>query len=327
MIIEIATHGSSLHRRRERFIIRTPEQKDAEIPAEKVDAILIASNAIISTAAIKLCVERQIQLVMTSWYGNPIARMWTSSPGRQTQIRRQQYMNVDTHFAFKTTQSILLEKIIKQKKFLLDLKYNRVQDSTTDELKDAVSFINSVIAKIKQVQYTKNFASHFLGYEGSCAVRYFEMISKCLPKKWQFSHRTQNPGLDPFNASLNYMYGMAYSSIEKIIILSGLDPNAGFYHMDNYAKPTLVFDLIEPQRPIIDRTLVYMFNKKIVRDNWFTDTKDAVFSIEITKQGRKALIDAYDKKCLKIIEKCIWRQCRKMTGELLNLDICRSATT
>lgn len=270
MIIEIFTHGSSIHRKRERFIIKIPETKDSEIPADKIDAILISSNAMISTQAIRLCVERQIQLVIISFTGKPIARMWSSTPGRQTQIRRQQYLNYDTVFAFDFTKKLLAEKLLKQKNFLAQLKQNRKQGELAQQISDTVCFINKIIQDLKKQTYEKNFTQKFLGYEGTCAARYFEMISACLPEKWQFQKRTQNPGLDEFNASLNYLYGMAYQSIEKTVIISGLDPNAGFYHKDHYGKPTLVYDLIEPCRPIIDKSLVYLFNRRIVKDNWFT---------------------------------------------------------
>ena len=320
MIIEIATHGSSIKRRRERFLIQIPEQKNTEIPAEKTSAILISSNAMISTSAIQLCIERHIQLVITGWSGKPIARMWTSSPGRQTQIRRQQYINYNTTFAFETTKQILIGKLNKQKRFLIELKQNRKDEYIVKNLAESISFFNKIINEIKNIEYSKSFANSFLGFEGSCAMRYFSMISACLPKKWQFSRRTQNPGLDPFNAALNYMYGIAYSNIEKIVVLSGLDPTAGFYHKDNYAKPTLVFDLIEPCRPIIDKSLVYLFNRKIVRDNWFANSSTPCTYVELTKDGRYELIASYREKCQKIIEKETWKRCQNITKSLLELD-------
>lgn len=322
MIIDITTHGASLHRKRERFIVKIPDQKDEEVAAEMVEAILITSNAMISTAAVRLCIERHIQLVVASWSGKPIARMWASSPGRQTQIRRQQYMNLDTVFAFDTTKKLLLEKLSKQKRFLSELKQNREPSKLTEDISDAVSFFNRIILNVKDTTYRKDFAQHFLGFEGSCATRYFEMVSATLPKKWRFDRRTQNPGLDPFNAALNYLYGMTYSSIEKIVILSGLDPTAGFYHKDSYAKPTLVFDLIEPCRPAVDKALVYLFSRRIARDEWFSDgtKKDGFPGVEITKQGRGELIKTYKDACQKPLERSTWKHCREIVEQLLYID-------
>ncbi len=320
MIIEIATHGSSIKRRRERFLIRIPDQKDSEISAEKVSAILISANAMISTSAVKLCIERHIQLVITGWSGKPIARMWTSSPGRQTQIRRQQYLNYDTQFAFETIKQILIEKLGRQKRFLSELKRNRKDETIVKNLSEAIIFFNKIIHEVKDSKYNKSFANSFLGFEGSCAVRYFSMLSACLPKKWRFLKRTQNPGLDPFNAALNYMYGIAYSNIEKVVVLSGLDPTAGFYHKDNYGKPTLVFDLIEPCRPIIDKSLVYLFNRRIVREGWFANSASPCTYVELTKEGRSELISTYRENCQKNIEKETWNRCQNLTKSLLELD-------
>lgn len=322
MIVDITTHGASLHRKRERFVVKVPDQNDEEIAAEMVDAILVTANAMISTAAIRLCVERHIQLVVASWSGKPLARMWASTPGRQTQIRRQQYLNLDTVFAFDITKSLLLEKLSKQKRFLLELRQNRAPSDLTEDIADAISFFNKIIHEVKDTKYDKNFAQYFLGFEGICATRYFKMISEVLPKKWYFERRTQNPGIDPFNAALNYMYGMAYASIEKVVILSGLDPTAGFYHKDGYAKPTLVYDLIEPCRPMIDKSLVYLFSRRRVRDGWFSDSRknDVFLGVEIKAQGRFELIRTYKEVCQKQLEANTWKYCKSITTQLLVLD-------
>ncbi len=320
MIVEITTHGASLRRKRERFIVNIPDQKAVEVDAEKVEAVIITSNAMISTAAIRLCIERQIQMVIASWTGKPVARMWSSKPGRQTQIRRQQYLNHDTLFAFQITRDLLVEKLKRQKKFLIELKQNRESNPLTQSITNAISSINMTMNEVQKIKFNKEFGQKFLGFEGSCAAKYFEMIALCLPTKWQFKRRSQNPGLDPFNVCLNYMYGITYQGIEKIVILSGLDPTAGFYHKDAYAKPTLVFDLIEPCRSIIDKALVYLFSRKIVKDEWFEYTKDASRGIILSKQARVELINTYKNKCQTTIEKQTWLQCRYIAQKLLDID-------
>ena len=45
-------------------------------------------------------------------------------------------------------------------------------------------------------------------------------------------------------------------------MLAGLDPYAGFLHVDRPGKPSLVLDLIEEFRqPIVDKTVIGMVNK------------------------------------------------------------------
>jgi len=327
MIVEVSTHGSYIRRRHDRFIIetKTPDGKkeQTEIPAEKIDAIIVTANAMISTQAVKLCIEKQIQLVLASYSGKPYARMWVSTPGKATEIRRKQYLNSDTALSQQISRDIVLEKLKGQKRLLLDLKNNRRRsgdDSILKKLTDVIELINQTRHKVKQLSSKGVIKPTLLGFEGSCAARYFNVISLCLPKKWRFEKRTQNPGLDAFNSSLNYMYGMTYATVEKTIILSGLDPNAGFYHADSYGKPTLAFDVIEMCRPIIDKTLVSMFNKKMVRDDWFEDELDGIndTGIKITKNGRMPLLSTYWQENAKTVEKISWDYCRKIIEMLMN---------
>jgi len=53
MIVEISEHGSVLKRNHDCFIVQTSTDK-IEIPAEKVDAIIITANALVSTQAVAL---------------------------------------------------------------------------------------------------------------------------------------------------------------------------------------------------------------------------------------------------------------------------------
>lgn len=57
MILEVSTHGSTIKRDHDSFIIHTKDEKN-EIPAEKVDAVIVSANALISTQAIRLCIEK-----------------------------------------------------------------------------------------------------------------------------------------------------------------------------------------------------------------------------------------------------------------------------
>lgn len=322
MIVELSTHGSAIRRRRDRFIIEIKmldgKKDQTEIPAEKVDAIIITANAMISTQAVKLCIEKQIQMVLSSYGGRPYARMWASTPGKATEIRRKQYLNSDTEMSREISKDIVLEKLKGQKKILLDLKNNRRRtgnDVILQELDSAINTMNKTRQKVSKMSVDNiGFKQSLLGFEGTCAAKYFGVISSCLPKKWQFKKRSQNPGVDAFNASLNYMYGMGYAGVEKTIILSGLDPNAGFYHVDSYGKPTLAFDIIEMCRPIIDKTLISIFNKKMARDDWFENELEEheCSGIRITKNGRAVLLSAYWQENAKLVEKISWNYCRKI---------------
>jgi CRISPR-associated protein Cas1 len=315
MIVEISEHGSVLKRNHDCFLVLTSSNK-VEIPAEKVDAILITANALVSTQAVALCLEKNIQLVLANWSGKPFGRFWMSTPGRATDIRRKQYLNQDSIVGFKLSKEIVVTKLKRQKKFLVELKSNRKVPN--EQLTESIESINELLRKLVKFEYSASFKQSLLGMEGFAAAQYFKAISVILPKKYSFSVRSRQPSTDKFNCVLNYLYGLTYSSLEKVAILSGLDPNAGFYHADSYGKPTLVFDVIELFRAEVDRIAVSFFTKRRIKDSWF-ENNNAEFpnGVFLSKEGRQNLIEEFMKKVSKDFEKEAWAFCRKMITVLL----------
>ncbi|MDR2203632.1 MAG: CRISPR-associated endonuclease Cas1 [Nitrososphaerota archaeon] len=313
MIVEISEHGSMLKRDHECFVVHKKDEK-TEIPAEKVDAILVTANALISTQAVALCLEKNIQLVLANWAGKPFGRFWVSTPGRATEHRRKQYLHQNTIVAFKIAKDLVTCKLRTQKKFLVDLKGNR--KTLNETLDNSIKSINKSMQNLNNLTFSPSFKQTLLGIEGFAAAEYFSAISSVLPKKYAFKERSRQPAQDKFNAVLNYVYGVTYSSVEKSVILSGLDPNAGIYHADSYGKPTLVFDLIELFRTKADRIAVKLFTKKYVRDSWFTSSNETPLGVFLSKEGRKAVITIYLQEVSDTVEKESWLYCRKIINLL-----------
>lgn len=308
MIVEISAHGSALKRDHETFLIANENEK-VDVPAEKVDVIVITANALISTQAVRLCIERNIQLVIADSTGRPVGRFWVSTAGKNTEIRRRQYLNQETSVAFAVSLEVTAIKLRRQRKLLIDLKHNR--RNASNDLEMAISSISASMNKLSQIKFKDGWREILLGVEGSSAAAYFRAVSASLPSEWSFQQRSQYPARDGFNAVLNYIYGMGYVSVEKAIILSGLDPNAGFYHADSYGKPTLSFDIMELVRPLLDRTAITFFTKKIADKDWFEEQESGE-GIFLSRKARATIIEAYSEKNRKVVEKEAWDYCKKI---------------
>src|SRR5208337_281071 len=114
--------------------------------------------------------------------------------------------------------------------------------------------------------------------EGRVALRYWEAIRKILPD-WLDFQRTlsttrANNASDPFNAALNYGYSILKAECRRSINAVGLEPSVGFLHdFANYqTKESLVYDLQEPFRWLIDVSVIQTFESKTLgpRDFYFT---------------------------------------------------------
>jgi CRISPR-associated protein Cas1 len=76
----------------------------------------------------------------------------------------------------------------------------------------------------------------------------------------------QNNASDPFNAALNYGYGFLEGECRRAINTVGLEPAIGFLHdVSNYqTKQSLVYDLQEPFRWLIDLTVIQAFESGVL---------------------------------------------------------------
>ncbi len=307
MILEIIDDGAYITRDHESFLIKTKDKK-LTIPAKKIDSINIIANAAVSTSMIRLCLENEINLVISKRNGYPEGRFWYPTLGKNSTIRRKQYLNVDTYFGVKVSNELVRLKIKGQYKIAYQIWKNR--KNKRNNINRYLKVLKSTIKTLKENQLIKK--DKLLGIEGAAASAYFNIFKVAIPKKLEFLHRDQI-AKDPINVVLNYLYGICYREIESSIIITGLDPNSGFYHKDRYGEPTLTFDLIEVFRPLIDNLVLYMISKNIIKEKWFDRDYEI---ISLTNEARKTLIDQYYKKLHKQIKKNSIKLCYQIINDL-----------
>ncbi|MBK9107291.1 MAG: CRISPR-associated endonuclease Cas1 [Saprospiraceae bacterium] len=130
----------------------------------------------------------------------------------------------------------------------------------------------------------------FRGIEGSASKWYWAAVALSLKKHTEFDGRVKRGPKDLFNKGLNYVYGITYGIIESSLLMCGLDPYIGFFHVIQYDKPTLAYDQIEPFRPWADRILIQMFMQKMITDE---DVEEETGLL--TSDCRKKIIQYYYK--------------------------------
>ena len=141
--------------------------------------------------------------------------------------------------------------------------------------------------------------SELLGIEGGVAQGYF-YAWRALAMKWKAAKRYPIPdewrtylsrsalrtkhairnhrATHPINAMLNYAYGMLESSVRIQAIADGYDPSIGVIHGE-IIKPnrhTFVFDLMEPERPVVDRGILKLIQEHTFSGGDFMLQKDGV---------------------------------------------------
>ena len=313
MQLFINTKGSLLRRTGERVVIQC-EGKSHEFAADKIHSIVIATGVRLTSDFVQLTTQKNIDIVFLDQKGTPTSRVWQTRMGSTPTIRRRQLEASLTSTGLSIAASWITKKLSNQTDFLKELLQRR---SNGEQLAAAIAQIDETKSKIsaaleswpagtdstglKVIQpeaLFKERRNHLLGLEGTAGRIYFAAIGNLLPADYKFTRRSRRPATDGFNAMLNYSYGVLYSTVERSLILAGLDPFIGFFHCDSYNKPSLVYDLIEPFRVIAERTTVLFFTGRRVKSAFFREVPGG---IELAPDGRAALIESLNQRMDKTV--------------------------
>lgn len=282
MQLIIDEFGAFVGKKENLFIVSKDKGKQKEeFSADNMKQIIFSRGSAISSDAIKLAMDKGVDVVFLGDYGMPCARIYPCKLGGTTLTRRMQAELYFSDNAVNFVKKIVEAKVKNQAYFLKSLEKTREMSfgNTADEMLRSIEKLKLINGKIDEAR------NELLGIEGYTASRYFACLSKIVP----FEKR-EHEAKDPFNAVLNYGYGILYGEIEKACILAGLDPYLGFFHTDRYNKPSMVLDLIEEFRqPVVDRAIVTLFSRKEIDDSDFEKSGD---SLLLSKAGRKKVITA-----------------------------------
>lgn len=287
--------GLYLCKRGECFQIQSENEKQ-EIAAVKVDQIMITTHAALTTDAIELALEYNIDIIFLKNTGQPMGRVWHSKLGSISTIRRKQLFLQEIPFGLQLVKEWLVEKMDNQLRVLKKLEANRRDEEKRAIIKDALQKIEKQKANVMSIKHSEtvnNVRNTLLGYEGTAGRVYFKTLGNLIPEKYAFEVRSRNPAMDPFNCMLNYAYGILYSSVEKACIIAGLDPYIGIMHTDNYNKKALVYDMVEMYRGYMDEIIFRLFSTKKVQNDFFDRIEEAYY---LNKEGKQLLISEYNKE-------------------------------
>lgn len=267
MQLVINTYGTYVHIKDELFEVRVKKEGKEEkhhFAAQKVTSILLSKGSAISTDAVILAMKNNIDILIFEYDGTPVGRFWHSRPGSTSKIRKSQLEASLNETGLQWVKLWLTGKAGNQIEFLKRLKKNRA--TRAEEIQDVIDKIGEQKRKIEETtgENISDVDGRLRGLEGTAGRYYFQLLSQLLPKEHQFAGRSFRPARDPFNAFLNYAYGILYSRVEKTLTIAGLDPFVGFMHRDDYNMKSLVFDFIEPYRIIAEEVIFKLFAAKKV---------------------------------------------------------------
>ena len=288
MELVLSTYGTMLNRDNEGFVV-TQNGPRQRIPADDLTLIQISKAASITSDAVLLAIEKEIEVVFVDKAGKPQGRIWSPKYGSVSNIRKGQLRFSQSGEAFLWIRDVLAKKINNQQALILTMQTG---NTSTDQTESALNKLNNYKQKVLSLKAERvsDVAASLRGYEGMASKIYFSALNLFLPEHLRFQERSQHPALDPVNAFLNYGYGLLYSKIEGALIKAGIDPYIGILHRDEYNRPVLVYDVIELYRIWIDYVVWTLACQDIITDDCYSVKNNQSYWLE--PFGRRVLIQS-----------------------------------
>lgn len=168
-------------------------------------------------------------------------------------LRKKQYVSDRD---LEISKYLISNKIENQLRLMKSLRYKTTKEKTVIS---KISILLRSIDKCKDNQ-------ELLGIEGTASKEYFPIYFKNLG----FKRRIPRAKQDVFNLLFDIGYFYLFNFIESNVELYGFDTYKGVHHKLFYQRKSLVCDIIEPFRCIIDKKIKKGFNlKQINLDDFY----------------------------------------------------------
>jgi CRISPR-associated protein Cas1 len=129
------------------------------------------------------------------------------------------------------------------------------------------------------------------GIEGASAAAYFAAYFTLFPPTFGVTRRQRRPAPDPINATLSLAYTLGTALATRAARTAGLDAAIGFLHAPAHGRPSLACDLIEAERPEIDRFVWRLFADRTLNEGHFG--RDGSRACLLNKTGRSHFYEAW----------------------------------
>jgi CRISPR-associated protein Cas1 len=237
------------------IILRDKHGKTERYPLfeSEIGEVILKSGNLVSTGVLTALGFWEIDVLLATRNGFPIAYLKNLEDDAHVRTRICQYEALKNGKGFEIAKSVVLGKIEGQN--LLLNKYGFRPDF-------------SQVGSVKSLRETNPlvFRRKLIHLEGKHGYYYFKQIFQLFPKKVRPDNRRGFKAYDGINNTFNLAYMLLFWKCYRAIIKTHLEPHLGFLHQIKVGRPSLVCDLVELYRHMVDDFLIGYCPKLEPRD-------------------------------------------------------------
>lgn len=287
--------GLFLHVRRGMIVVERKKEKILEVsPSNISQIVLLTRGATMSSALFRLLARHKVDLVVYSGFGYPVARLVGSKSSGAIKLRKMQYKAQNEQLGVYLAKRFAWAKAVNQKAMLREAGKNKSDPRLSKELIDMSRKVSDLAGAISDIDgdRAESVRREIMRLEAEVAEIYWQGFKLMLPDNVVFPGRRkrfEHPE-DPINVMLNFCYGLLTSEIWLAVDSSGLDPYAGFLHVDSPRRPALVMDILEEFRqPVADRIVLRLASN-------FKDPSSVIEGRYLKREARFQAVKAFSER-------------------------------
>lgn len=257
IVLSFPSEGQAISFKNDNLIIKDGDGNAIlQTSCYRIFSIIIVGGTTITSGIIERSKKFGFSIYLMSYGLKPIG-VWNSAAEGNFLLRQKQYAYTKTEIALRLVKN----KIQNQIALLKSVR------AKTNRVKDAIISLESYKEKSE-----KDLKS-ILGMEGIASRVFFQ--SWFEENDWK--GRKPRSKIDITNTIMDIGYTYLFYFVESMLNLYGFDIYKGVYHQNFYQRKSLVCDLVEPFRCIVDRRIKSAYGLKQIQEKDFTHNKGQWF--------------------------------------------------
>lgn len=246
------TEGEKISFKNDNLIVSDTDGKiKHQSTCYRLFALFICGDYCVTTGLL----ERSQKFGFTIVFMTPNLRITAIMPSKaegNVLLRKKQYEYKDSCIG-----AYIISNKIHNQCAVLKKKRNKSQNE-----KDAIKNLETYE---KEVLKPGLSIAEIMGLEGMSAKLYF----KTLFSEYDWKAREPRAKRDKINTLMDIGYTILFNFVNALLEMYGFDVYVGVLHTQFFHRKSLVCDLEEPFRPIVDRTIVKALNLGQINDKDF----------------------------------------------------------
>lgn len=240
--ILLTDRGEYLGFRANEFFVRDRNRKEKgswDVEHKEISEIVLKAGNLVSTNALETALELKTRILFTRWNGEPLGTIKALDDDSHVKTRIMQYESFNNGLGLEIARKIVYAKLKGQNEILK--KYG---------------FREFDLMRMKEGVDNAEDRQALLTLEGHAGLTYFRNVFSLFPEWLRVEHRRTQGTFDALNNLFNFGYSLLFWKCYNAILKAKLEAYLGFLHSVQVGKPSLVCDLQELYRYVVDDSII-----------------------------------------------------------------------